>query len=805
MKKLRRFAYLTLTLLTLSGLVLYLCLKSFTIKRSGTVFAKNLKEETSIYYDTYGIPHIEAAHEEDAFYALGYTHAADRLFQMELLRRVAKGELSEILGDRLLKTDLFFRTLSLREISKKVVARMDFNKPQFKALKSYTDGINRFMEEAKTIEFKILGIKPKPFTPEDTIAISGYMALSFSQAFKVDPLLHHLKTKIGYEYYKDFSLNLEPKLQEKENISYAFVQSTRELLMGLPSPLNSMLPGVPTFIGSNAWVVSGKLTESGYPLLANDPHIGFASPSVWYEAHMKAPNFELYGHYIAGLPFAPIGHTPKKAWGATMFQNDDIFFYKEKTNPKNSNQIERDGKWIELEERKEVIKVKGEKDHIHLVKTSPHGPIINSIAEGYKDIKEPISMWWAFAFEENDMSTAFYKLSHETKFEDIPEILDTVYAPGLNLLYADKEGHIAWWPTAKIPKLPPFFNTKAFIDGSNSENDIKEFLSRTEKPNKTDPESGFLVSANNDPSLTQKVAYQVPGYYCHDQRYQRIKDLLKDGGDDFTVEDMKKIQLDDKENVRQDLIQKLVSVLDKPHEISSSEDKLSKKTLELLRSWDGTHGLQEVGPTVYYTFLSHLVHHFFHDKVSEDMYHSLLLTYHLYNFLESIIHKENSIWWHENKNISQASVLAATWKETLKALSEFIGADPTLWYWEKAHIIEHVHAIGRKKPFHLIFNVGPRGASGGYEVVNNQKFPLRKELPFKVRSGPSTRRVIDLKDTRHSWGISPTGQSGYFFDKHYKDQFELYLQGGYRPQIMDLDFIKEMKFPKLTIKPIRDS
>ncbi len=799
MKKIRRISYILGGLVLLSGVLLYLYLESFVIKRSGTLFVEHLNADTTIYYDNYGIPHIEARHETDAFYALGYAHAGDRLFQMELLRRVAKGELSEILGDKLLKVDIFFRTLGLKEISKNVVAQMDFSKPEFKALKSYILGINRFMEENKTIEFKILNITPKPFTPEDTIAISGYMALSFSQAFKVDPLLYHIKNNIGYDYYKDFSLNLEPKLQEKEEEkSYAFLQSTNKLLNSLPSPLSSFLPGIPTFIGSNAWVISGKLTKSGYPLLANDPHIGFASPSVWYEAHIKTPDLELYGHYIAGIPFAPIGHTPKKAWGITMLQNDDIFFYKEKVNPNNPNQIKRDGSWVELKERREIIKVKGKADQTLTVKVSPHGPIINNITEGYKDEKSPISMWWAFSLKENNIAKAFYTLSHETKFEEIPDALESIYAPGLNILYADKEGHIAWWPTAKIPKLPPDFNTKAFIDGSKSENDIRQFLSQKEKPHKIDPENGYLVSANNDPKLTGESDYQLPGYYCHDQRFRRIQNLISLHNGNLTAEDMKKIQLDDEEQIKTELIEKLSEILEK-----EEQEDLSKKSLNYLKTWRGTHSLEDIGPTIYYSFLSHLVHYFFHDKLSKDMYDSLLLTYHLSNFLESIIQKSDSVWWHNHKtDKSQESVLKETWKSTLVSLVSFIGNDPSHWHWKKAHTLEQVHAIGNKKPLNLIFNIGPRGISGGYEVVNNQKFPLTKELPFKIRSGPSTRRIIDLEDTRHSFGINPTGQSGYFFDKHYKDQFELYLHDGYRPQIMDFDFIKKQNYQKLVLTPV---
>ena len=800
MKKLKILLKLTGVLILLGSLSLYFYLNSFLAKRSGEMKLEGLTEHVSVYYDKYAIPHIEAQSEEDAFYAFGYIHAQDRLFQMEMLRRLAKGELSSFLGKDLVPIDTFFRTLGIKTTAKKIVDRMDFSKPQFRALKSYLRGINKFMKEDKTIEYKILGISKEPFTPVDTIAISGYMSFSFAQGFRVSPVLHAIKSKLPRAYYEDFVQDLNQDTgsfyQQKSLSTLSPHETIKEHINEkILDPLTNFLPGVPVFFGSNAWVVSGKRTKSGLPILANDPHIGYAVPSVWYETHMKAPGFELYGHYIAGIPFAPIGHTPDKAWGMTMFQNDDMLFYKEQVNPENPKEVFHRGKWIPLKERKEVIQVKGEDPVTITIAKTPRGPVINHLVESYKDLKEPISLWWSFQSTENDMVSTFYKLAHKTNFKEIPKILETVKAPSLNFLYADTEGNIAWWPLAKIPILKKQVPTKEFLDPSNPDHQISDYIPFNDKPHLVNPDDGIIVSANSDPLHITKTKHYIPGYFCHKQRLLRIKELLSQKNN-WTIEEMKKVQLDDLDKVKNVLIQKLSQSLEE------NLDPVSKEAWGILKNWSGTHSKKEIGPTIYYTFLSHTVSFLLEEKLSPKMFKDFYNTHHLYAFLENIFEKENSIWWHgDKKNQTQASILREIWKKTLYTLSDFSGKDPKKWIWEKAHTLEQVHAIGRKKPFDLIFNIGPYGIAGGYEVANNQKFDLSHKLPFKVRAGPSTRRLVDMKNPKSSLGINPTGQSGYFWDKHYKDQSKLHREGKYRKQLMDLEKIKKEQSTKLILNP----
>lgn len=805
MKKLKIALGFLIALVLVACFGLYFYLNSWLPKRSQAFTSPEVSKTVTVHYDSYGIPHIEAETEEEAFFALGYAHAQDRLFQMELLRRLSKGELSSILGKDFVKVDKFFRTLSIKKVSKRVVSKIDHSKPQFKILKSYLAGINRYMDQGGSFEHKMLGIPLIPFTMDDTIAISGYMSLSFSQAFKLDPVIHLIKTQFPKVYYKDFvqGLNHDVNAKYQNTVAASNPQSLfkKSFSDNVLNPLQDHLPGIPLFIGSNAWVISGSRTKSGLPILANDPHIAFAAPAVWYEAHIKTKEIELYGHYIAGIPFAPIGHTPNKAWGMTMLQNDDMFFYKEKLNPKNENQIFHKGEWKNLKYREEIIKIKGEKAISFSIAETPHGPIINEIVPAFNKVKKPVSLWWAFLNPKNDLVSAFYGFTHEKDFKKLPDHLKSVYAPGLNLLYADNKNNIAWWPLAQIPKLPKGFKTKELNNGSKKRNEIKSFIPFHEKPHLVNPEEGFIVSANSDPLHIAQSKHRIPGYFCNKQRYMRIKSLIEKRKEPWTLEAMKQIQQDDMDLVHEKFKAKLFSSL-KSVPIKQEYREISKKTSALFDSWKGTHKAEEIGPSLYYAFLSEIVSYLFARKIPEKMFEPFIATHHLFNFLEIIINKPGSIWWHNgDKAKTQAHVLVALWERSLKKLSDYLGSNPEKWHWGKIHIFEPVHAIGRKKPFNHIFNIGPKGADGGYEVINNLRFNLVQTLPFKIRSGPSTRRLVDLSDTSFSLGISPTGQSGYFWDKHYKDQFELYTKGAYRKQIMNMDFVKKNYKEKIVIQP----
>src|SRR6195952_730202 len=389
--------------------------------RSGEMSLGSLQAPVSVRYDERGVPHIKAENQDDLYRALGYVHAQDRLFQMEILRRLARGELAEILGPKLANTDKLFRSLRIREHADQYVARQDKNTPAWKALQAYLDGVNQFQAtHPKPVEFDVLGIDKRPFTAQDTLSIGGYLAYSFAAAFRTEPLLTYVRDQLGADYLKVFDLDWQAQgaLAQTPTLSSRDWKGLNDLALLSQKALPDA--ALPQFEGSNAWAVSGSRTQSGKPLLAGNPHIRFSVPAVWYEAQLTAPGFELYGHFQALNPFALLGHNMDFGWSLTMFQNDDLDLIGEKTNPDNPNQVWYHGAWVDMTSRTEQIEVKGESPVMLTLRQSPHGPIVNDAlgANGAQQPSDtPIAMWWSFLESDNPILQGFYDANRADTLE----------------------------------------------------------------------------------------------------------------------------------------------------------------------------------------------------------------------------------------------------------------------------------------------------------------------------------------------------------------------------------------------------
>ena len=415
MKILKKFLLVILALivfliLTLIGYYFY-----SKPKYEGELHLKNIQKETTVYFDDFGVPHIYANSQKDAMIALGYVHAQDRLWQMELLRRIAPGRLSEMFGSKLLKTDQFFAGLGIDENSEKAIAKLDKNSDAYQLAMAYIDGINQYMEEGKTpIEFQILGLKKDKFTLKDVYNIFGYMSFSFAMAQKTDPLLTEIRDKLGVEYLKDFGLDgslgtTQIKNFDGKAIDYAEIsKSVASLLDNSP---------VPAFIGSNSWVIAPQKTKNGKVLFANDPHIAFSQPCTWYEAHIVVPDYEIYGYYLAGTPFPLLAHNRNYAFGLTMFENDDLDMFQEEDNPNNINQYKTANGFQNYAIRKEIIKIKDSSDVVFEVRETQHGPIMNDLLDGIKGVK-PVAMSWIYTQQKNQILESVYSLSHSKNLDD---------------------------------------------------------------------------------------------------------------------------------------------------------------------------------------------------------------------------------------------------------------------------------------------------------------------------------------------------------------------------------------------------
>ena len=303
MKKIKKILLLTLALLGIIILAVFIFIQTLKPDYEGEKQLQNLTDEVSVYYDFYGIPHIYGQNEEDAIRALGYVHAQDRLGQMELLRRVARGGLSEVFGSELLLTDKFFLSLGIDEASVKTISQQQRTNKSIRLTEAYLDGVNQFIENGPTpVEFYLTGISKEPFELRDVYNSIGYMAFSFAMAQKTDPLLTMIGNKLGPEYLKDLEIEVDINTEWIKNYKSAPGDSKEAQMVASISKALADLP-IPQLEGSNSWVVAPAKTTSGKVILANDPHIGIAQPSVWYDAHVTVPGYEKYGYHLAGIPF----------------------------------------------------------------------------------------------------------------------------------------------------------------------------------------------------------------------------------------------------------------------------------------------------------------------------------------------------------------------------------------------------------------------------------------------------------------------------------------------------------------------
>ncbi|HEY4617744.1 MAG TPA: penicillin acylase family protein [Flavobacterium sp.] len=782
-----------LVVLTLSLTVYGFYLKP---KYEGQSELKNIQDATTVYFDEYGVPHIYAANANDAMVALGYVHAQDRLWQMELMRRIAPGRLSELFGKVALKNDQFFAGLGIEEASDKAIAELDKNDPSYQLTLAYLDGINQFMEEGPSpIEFRLVGVNKEKFTIKDIYNIYGYMSFSFAMAQKTDPLLTDILNKYGMDYLKDFGLDGSFNTTKIKN-----AKEKPEEYLAISKSISALLDQspIPPFIGSNSWVIGGKKTKSGKVLFANDPHIGFSQPGTWYEAHLVTPEFELYGCYLAGTPYPLLGHNREYAYGLTMFENDDIDFYQEENDPNDSGRYKTPEGFSNYEVRNKIIKVKDTTDVVMNVKVSRHGPIMNDLIDGLNSQK-PVAMSWVYTQQPIHILDAVYSLSHAKSKAGFQKGVALIAAPGLNVMYGDAKGNVAWWATGKLYKHNEGVDTHLILDGASGEDDITEYLDFSKNPSAVNPAWNYVYSANNQPEAIDGFLY--PGYYLPEDRAKRITQLL-DPKSNWDKESVSKMITDNTSVVATEVVKNLISNLD-----VASLSKNEAAAVSALKSWKGTSNLNDVAPTIYNKWIYLYLKGTFGDELGAAGFKQFLTTHVMKQMIAKQITNDSSLWWDnvetKNKKETRKEILSQSFKEAITTLEKQLGSSVSDWTWNKVHVVEYEHPLGKVAALRKIFNVGPFEVSGSNEVINNQMFDYTNEGKYVVKGGPSTRRIVDFSDIENSWSILPTGQSGNPLSSHYNDQAVRYNEGKFRKMKMNKAEIVETS-TKLVFMPSKN-
>lgn len=791
MRLIKKSLKIIAVLLVLLLVVVLIFVKNISPKYHGEITLNSLTNEVEVFYDNFGIPHIYAQNELDARRALGYVHAQDRLWQMELIRRIAAGRLSEMFGEKVVRTDKFFSGLGIEEAAAVSIEQLDKNSEAYKLTMAYLDGVNQFIKEGPTpIEFYLLGIDKEAYTIKDVYNVFGYMAFSFAIAHKTDPLMNEIYEKLGSAYLEELKIPIDQnttliKNEKNAVIEGQFAKAMNEIYDALP---------ISPFIGSNSWVIGPEKTKNGKVLFANDPHIAFAQPSVWYQSHIKTPDYEMYGYNLALTPFPLLAHNREYAYGLTMLANDDIDFYFEENNPDNQNEYKTTEGYKPYTIRKKVLKVKDASTMSYDIKVSKHGPIMNDIIEHIHD-ERPIAMNWVYTQLPNRILDVGYTISHAGSLDEFKQGASMVHAPGLNIMYGDAENNIAWFASGKLYKFTNKVNTKLILNGAEGLDEQKTYLDFSDNPQAINPSWQYVYSANNQPDSTAGMLY--PGYYQPEDRAKRIVQLLE-AKDDFTKEDVMSMINDVTSAVAPGIVRNAIKSI-RLDDFSENE----QAALRILEAWDGSYHLKSVGPTIYTRFLYEFLVNTYKDELGPAFD----------QFINTPVQKKNvsvqmardsSVWWDDvttkDKQETKRDILTISIKNAISFLENQLGNTVESWTWDKVHSIEFKHSIGEVPALRKYFNVGPFASVGGKDVINNLMYNLDSTGYYKVHSGPSTRRVIDFSNIENSMSISPTGQSGNPLSKHYKDQAEKYNKGEFVMMMLNEKEIKTAE-NKLVLKP----
>ena len=750
----------------------------------GELQLKNISKTTNVYFDEYGIPHIYAENQHDAMVALGYVHAQDRLWQMELLRRIAPGRLSEIFGTRALKNDKFFAGLGIDEASQKAVSELDKNGEPYKMAMAYLDGLNQYLENGKTpIEFSILGIEKQKFTLKDVYNTFGFMAFSFAMAQKTDPLLTDIRNQFGEKYLKDLGVNYEYnptrlKISKEQSEQYIEIsKSVTDLLEKLP---------VAPFIGSNSWVIGGNKTKSGKVIFANDPHIEFSQPGTWFEAHISCPDYEIYGFYVAGTPFPLLGHNRNYAYGMTMFENDDADFFQEENNSTNANQYKTSSGFLDYKTRTKIIKVKDSTSVKLIIKNTQHGPIINDLIADFKTTK-PVALSWIFTQQPIKILKATYGLSHSKDISQFENAVSKLVAPGLNIMYGNAKNNVAWFTTGKLYKLEKGVNSNFILDGTNGIDDKKTFLSFDENPKSINPKNNYVYSSNNMPEAIN--GYDYPGYYLPEDRAKRISGLLE-SKNDWDKTSASQMITDNISSNAPEIAKNFISYLNKKS-LSANEHQ----AIKILASWKGSNNLVDIAPTIYNKWIYFYLKNTFEDELGEVSFNQLLKTHLVKQIIGNQSKIKNSPWWDnlltKNETENRQEIFNLSLKQAISSLEKQLGNNVNSWTWNRVHKLEIKHPLGSLAILKPLFNVGVFDIAGSCEVINNNLFTYNNNPINEVKGGPSCRRIIDFSDIDNSLSILPTGNSGNPFSKHYSDQLHMFVDGKFRKMMLNKnDIIK---------------
>lgn len=775
MKTLKKIFIGVVVFLLAAGFVLFLIVKHVARRAlpdyAHPVELSGLKDKVHVYRDAYAVPHVFAANEHDLYLTVGYLMAQDRLWQMDLLRRVTTGRLSEIFGADMVGSDHLLRSLRIPEKSEMVLAHSDGKILQ--ALEAFSSGVNQYIENAGNRlppEFTILGYRPEPWEPAHSANLIGYMAWDLSGSWTNEVILQKIRSHLQND---EKFFQLVPDLNRQ--LSYVHpevaIQEPESMftLLDNASALHSL--GLEVFSASNSWAVAPNRSETGSAMLANDMHLGFGAPGIWYHIHQEVEGkLKVQGVALPGQPLVIVGNNEHISWGMTNVYVDDMDFYAETIKPADSAYYLFNGQWIPLQVREERIAVKGGDTVVRIIRFTHRGPIISGFR---KYDRQAISMRWTGNEFSNELRS-IYMLNRARNWEEFRYAARTMLSVSQNITYADVEGNIGIQTTAGVPlrKGNPVF----VFPGETDEFDWTGMLPFEELPYTFNPAGGVVSSANNRTTGTGYPHY-IGHWFDIPARIDRIREMLA-GREKHTTDDFKEILADFNSEFAQWYHNDIVAIIAAMPDLTP----LEKSALDELTHWDLEMGVNSAAAAIFEKFYTTFLKNTLADEIGEELYGELggMLARHAFNHLWN---NRGSSWFDDiNTQNTETfhNIAEASFRQAVQWLSDELGSEVKQWEWGKIHQLTIAHPMGTVKIIERVFNLnrGPFPVGGSFHTVNPFGYSFR--YPFAPTHGASQRHIHDMGNVSETLMVIPTGTSGIPASKYYGDQTEMFLENRYR-------------------------
>jgi penicillin amidase len=765
----------------------------------GEVEMAGLENRVEVIRDEFGIPHIRAESDTDLYRALGFVSAQDRLWQMDLFRRVAHGRLAEIFGESSIDMDRRHRVFGFNRLGRELYENA---REESRAIcRAYTDGINRFIESSAgrlPFQFALLKYEPERWSPEDVYIVLMWQQWMVTFNWEGELAAVELIQKLGVEDALDlltFAQSVGPTIIPESDRQYDASPSRIDdtvlppeidysSIRFLASPQNddeaqssdTARLELPTQIyASNAWAVSGKQSASGMPILSNDPHIPHTLPSIWYMVHLSAPGIDdAAGITTLGVPMVVMGHTKHIAWSDTTTVADTQDLYVEKLNPDNPDEYLHKGKYRAFEIIKETIRYRGDGKMQSIdieISLSEHGPIINDIANPRVGPETPLALKWAGSGG-SDFVYGGHMLLKARGWDDFREALRPVATPVWNWVYADADGNIGYQLAGAIPirkkgrgQLP--------VPGWIDDYEWDGHIPYDEMPRLFNPSTGYIVTANNRVT-PDDYQYLISTKFAPRYRASRIEELIN-SKEKLSAPDMREIQMDLYSKRGERLRDYFVSACEKYPQPGPD----FARAVELLREWNLETDVESVGASIFNESHATVARKIFGERLGPDLWKRVFRSF---ADLDDMIETESAARWFDDPATeaveTRDEALAAGVDAAARSLREFFKDGPDTWKWGGMHTLTFKHPLAVTDFMGRVLNVGPHPLGGAMSTINPGVYNFSlPDKPYEAWAGPSMRTVVDYADVNATRMVITLGQSEHPLSPHYSDQFEYWLKG----------------------------